>query len=106
MTFQRQILEQLLSGWFNSLRDPVAAQQGALRGLLGEYIKTGYGRERGASGISSLTDFKEAFPIFGYEQYAPMVLRAMEGDTAYLCSSEPLAYVMTRGTSGKSKIVP
>jgi hypothetical protein len=106
MTLQRPIFEQLLSGWFNSLRDPAAAQEAALRALLGEYSKTGYGRERGATGISSTTDFKEAFPILGYEQYAPMAQRALQGDWAYLCSGEPLAYVMTRGTSGKSKVVP
>jgi hypothetical protein len=106
MTFQRQILGQLLSGWFNSLRDPAAAQEVALRALLGEYSKTGYGRERGTANISAMADFKEAFPVLGYDQFAPMVQRAMQGDSAYLCSSEPIAYVMTRGTSGKSKVVP
>jgi hypothetical protein len=106
MTSQKQILEQLLSGWFNSLRNPAVAQQEALRSLLREYSRTGYGKDRGAAGISSMADFKDAFPILGYDQYAPMVQRAILGDAAYLCSSEPLAYVMTRGTSGKSKVVP
>ena len=106
MASQRQILEQLLAGWFNSLRDPAAAQDGALRALLEEYRKTGYGRERGAAGVSSMADFKKAFPVLGYDRYAPMVQSAVNGDHAYLCSSKPIGYVMTRGTSGRPKVVP
>jgi hypothetical protein len=53
-----------------------------------------------------MAEFKTAFPVLGYEEYSPMVQRAFDGDPAYLCSSEPLAYVMTRGTSGKSKVIP
>jgi hypothetical protein len=106
MALRRQILEQLLAGWFQSIRDPAAAQDATLQTLLQLYAKTGYGEERHASSVSSLTAFREAFPITGYEGYSSMVRRAMAGDFSYLCSEKPLAYVMTRGTSGASKVVP
>jgi len=103
---QKEALEQLLSPWFDSLSDPAGAQETALRSLLKEYGRTGYGEERGAASISSISEFREAFPALNYEGYAPMVQRVLQGETRYLCPEEPLTYVMTRGTTGESKVVP
>jgi hypothetical protein len=106
MASQKGILERLLSKWFDSLRDPAGAQEAALLALIAEYSRTGYGEERGAFGVSTMSDFVKAFPVLGYDHYAPMVQRALHGEPSYLCSSKPLAYAMTRGTGGKSKVVP
>jgi hypothetical protein len=100
------MLKQLLSDWFRSISDPAGAQEAALRSLLAEYSKTGYGSERGASSVSSLSDFSKAFPVLRYDQYSPMVQRALQGDFGYLCSGKPQTYVMTRGTNGSPKVIP
>ncbi len=102
---REEILAQLLANWFTSIGSKFGPGVGTSI-TPGEYSKTGYGAEKGVQDVTTLKEFAVAFPVLDYEGYAPMVERAFHGDPGYLCSGKPLAYVMTRGTRGKSKVVP
>ncbi len=95
-----------LEAWEAGLRDPVAAQEKLLRPLLEGYAKTAYGRGHGADGVSSIVDYRAKFPTVTYRDLAPWFERVrIEGHAVFL-DEEPITWVMTRGTTGESKVVP
>ncbi len=110
MTTREQLVAQLhalVNPWHDAVSDPAAAQERVLEGLLSIYRGTGYGRERGATAVGSLADYRKAFPIATYEDYKPLIGRVMAGEVDLLLTEPPVGWAITRGsTKGEEKFVP
>jgi hypothetical protein len=102
----RGMLSSFIQPWYDALKDPTRAQASALSMLLEGYSKTGYGKSHGAGGLRTGEEFKRAFPVCDYEGFRPYIDRVREGDHEALLPEEALGWVMTRGTTGKSKVIP
>ena len=100
-------LQALVQPWYQGLTDPASAQAGILKQLLAGYARTRYGREHGAEGVSSIDEYRQAFPIVTYEALEPLIQRTMAGETDLLLYEPPVGWAITRGTTrGESKFVP
>ena len=99
-------IERNLAAWEEGLADPVGAQEKVLRVLLEGYAKTDYGRAHGAGGINSIVDYRAKFPVVTYHNLEPWFERVRTEGHGVFLDEEPITWVMTRGTTGKSKVVP
>jgi len=99
-------LEEFVKPWYESLKDPLAAQQAVLQGLLRSYSKTAYGVKFGASDVKRIEDFQGRFPVVTYSDLRPWLDRVMDGDYSSLLDEPVVRWVMTRGTTGNSKLIP
>jgi hypothetical protein len=103
----RQMLEQFLRPWHESVADPAAAQEKVLRQLLEAYGHTGYGIERGAGQVADVEEYRAAFPVTTYEELKPLIDRVMGGEEDLLLGEPPVGWAITRGTTkGESKFIP
>ena len=100
-------LEASLNQWLHALADPVRAQEEVLQLLLAGYARTDYGSRQGADRVSSIADYRQAFPIASYADYQPLIQRVMAGETDLLLYEPTLGWAITRGTTkGESKFIP
>ena len=99
-------LQKFISPWYESLKNPESAQQNLLTELLEKYAATDYGAEHNASNIASIEEYQKNFPIKNYVGYLPYFNKIQEGNYKALLSEPPECWVMTRGSTGKSKIIP
>jgi hypothetical protein len=95
-----------LEAWESGLRDPADAQVKVLGTLLQGYAKTAYGRDHGADSISSIEEYRTRFPVVRYADLAPWFERVRNEGHSIFLEEEPITWVMTRGTTGESKVVP
>ncbi|HEM62632.1 MAG TPA: hypothetical protein ENO24_10105 [Chloroflexi bacterium] len=103
----KQMLEQFLRPWHESVVNPSAAQERVLTQLLRDYARTEYGIEHGADRVSSVEDYRAAFPVVTYEEVKPLIDRVMAGEEHLLLSEPPVGWAITRGTTrGESKFIP
>ena len=100
------ILHQLVEPWYSALAEPEKAQEAALKGLLEGYSKTRYGIEKGASSIKGVSEYREAFPTVRYSDLSGPLSEVIGGDYTALLPEPPKSWVMTRGTTGASKVLP
>ena len=102
-----QMLNALLQPWHAAVSDPAQAQREVLQNLLQGYAQTGYGQQCGADGITTIDDYRRAFPVATYEDYKPFIQRVMAGEVSLLLTEEPVGWAITRGTTkGESKFIP
>lgn len=102
-----EFLKALVQPWHEAVADPAKAQHEVLRHLLKVYAQTTYGAQHGAAQISTLEDYRCAFPIATYEDYRPLIQQVMAGETNLLLNEEPIGWAVTRGTTkGESKFIP
>ena len=103
----KQMLESQLQPWHTAIADPAKAQEAVLHHLLQDYAKTDYGARHGAANISTLADYRRAFPAATYEDYRPVIQQVMAGEVNLLLWEDPLGWAITRGTTkGESKFIP
>ena len=103
----KALLTAQLQPWHDAVADPPNTQEGVLKRLLADYTKTGYGEEHGASEVSSIEDYRRAFPAATYEDFKPLIKRVMAGEVDLLLAEEPIGWAITRGTTtGESKFIP
>jgi len=95
-----------LSDWDSSLRDPPSSQRRLLEQLLEGYAKTEYGEIHSATSIDSVEEYRKRFPAVRYVEVEPWLKRVREEDFKVFLYEEPLTWVMTRGTTGRSKVIP
>jgi hypothetical protein len=95
-----------LSDWEESIRDPQGYQERVLKSLLDEYGKTEYGRRLGAESVDSIEEYRESFPVVSYAGLKPWLERVKNGDHSSFLAEEPVTWVMTRGSTGKPKVLP
>jgi hypothetical protein len=100
------ILQPIISPWYESLENPQKAQEQVLRGLIKEYAKTDYGKRHHGSDIEGITDYQKNFPKINYKGLLPYLAQAKEGNYKVILPEPPECWVMTRGSTGKSKVLP
>ncbi len=101
------ILRPAVQGWYDSLNDPVSAQEQVLHRLLKGYAQTRDGKAHGAAQIDTIQDYQRAFPVRTYDDYRPLLNQVYTGDLEALLYEEPVGIAMTRGTArGTSKLIP
>jgi hypothetical protein len=102
-----EMLRSFVQPWHEAVANPAAAQEQVLHRLLQDYGRTKYGSSKGAANISTIQDYRRAFPIASYNIYKPMIENVMAGDVGLLLAEEPIGWAITRGTtSGQSKFIP
>lgn len=101
------MLNAFLQPWHAATADPAKAQAEVLQRLLASYAQTDYGAQHGAAQVSTLEDYRRAFPVASYEDYRPLIQRVMGGEVRLLLDEEPVGWAITRGTTkGESKFIP
>jgi len=106
MNSETKSLELFLKPWYESLEDPRHTQQITLNRLLEGYRQTQYGLEHKADKVSTLEEFKQSFPIVKIQDLKPYIDKVMQGNFNVLLPEPVIEWAMTRGTTGKSKIIP
>jgi len=106
MDLSEFVRQAYLEPWYSSLEDPPSAQESVLRELLRFYSETKYGVQRRASGISGIQDYREAFSPIGYGDLVPLYERVRAGEHDVILHEPPESWVMTRGSTGKPKVIP
>jgi hypothetical protein len=106
-----QDMQEMLKGyvqpWYEALADPAAAQQAVLQRFLAGYARTRYGQEHQASAVTTLDEYRRAFPIVTYEDIKPLMQRTMAGEEDLMLYEPPIGWAITRGTTkGESKFIP
>src|SRR3972149_3034912 len=99
-------LRPKISPWAGALENPQKAQEQVLYDLLKKYGTTDYGSSHNALKVSGITDYRASFPIIDYKALLPYLAQAKEGNYKALLPEPPECWVMTRGSTGKSKVLP
>lgn len=102
----RAILQPIIGPWYESLKDPKKAQERVLGDLAKTYCLTQYGSAHGASEISKIADYQHQFPIANYANLAKYFGDVKAGNYQSILPEPPAAWVMTRGSTGRSKVIP
>jgi hypothetical protein len=100
------ILKHIVTPWHEALKNPAKSQQKILEKLLRGYAKTDYGRSHGAEEIKDALSFRQSFPTINYAGLRPYLDEVKAGNPSVILSEAPLCWVMTRGSTGKSKVLP
>jgi len=100
------LLQTIIGPWYESLKNPQEAQEKILDTLLKEYSKTEYGAGFHATEISGIPQYQSSFPIVNYQQLMPYLAKVREGKYQAFLSEPPECWVMTRGSTGSSKVLP
>ena len=104
---RKAMVSGLLQSWHEAVSDPPAAQEAVLKNLLSDYAKTEYGLQHNAGDVSTITEYRKAFPIATYEDFKPLIQKVIEGEVNLLLAEEPIGWAITRGTTGdESKFIP
>jgi len=100
------ILQPIIGPWYKSLENPQKAQEQVLYDLLKKYAITDYGISHGASQIGGIPDYQANFPIIDYKGLLPYLAQIKEGNYQALLPEPPECWVMTRGSTGRAKVLP
>jgi len=99
-------LSPLVEPWYEALKKPDESQRAILKELLESYAKTEYGAAHGASSIEGMDQFQRNFPIVKYRDLEPYLERVRKGNYSALLPEPVVRWVMTRGSTGVSKVIP
>ena len=100
------ILQPYIQPWYDSIENPQKAQEQILDDLVAKYSFTEYGSDHNASQVSGITDYQANFPIINYSGLMQYLQQVKERSFKSFLSEPPVTWVMTRGSTGKSKVLP
>ena len=100
------ILKPIIDPWYVSLDNPQEAQEKTLNDLLEKYKHTDYGVNHNASQVKSISDYQTNFPIVTYPELIPYLAQVRDGNYRAILPEPAECWVMTRGSTGKSKVLP
>ena len=100
------ILKQIVNPWHESLKNPAEAQQKVLENLLEGYAKTSYGKNHSVNEIKDSSTFRAKFPTINYTGLRTYLEKVKAGNHSVILPEPPLCWVMTRGSTGMSKVLP
>jgi hypothetical protein len=100
------ILQPYVQPWYDSIENPPRAQEQLLGDLVQKYGCTEYGVSHNALKINGVEDYRSNFPIINYSELIPYLKRVKEQNYLAFLSEPPQCWVMTRGSTGKSKVLP
>jgi len=92
--------------WYDSIENPQKAQEQVLAELLPKYAQTEYGQNLFAHKIGSIAEYQSNFPIINYSELIPHLAAVRERSYKAFLSEPPQTWVMTRGSTGHSKVLP
>jgi hypothetical protein len=87
------------------MQNPRGSQEQVLERLLSGYARTKYGVTHGAPDIEGIDTYRIRFPISTYQSLAPYIAKVSKGEYSALLSEPVRTWVMTRGTTGASKVL-
>lgn len=99
-------LKPFVEPWYQSLAQPGDAQKDVLRKLVQAYAQTEYGEKHKAHEVERLEDFQAAFPIVNYSDLQTYLEEVKRGNYSALLAEPVVCWIMTRGTTGVSKLIP
>ncbi len=100
------ILQPFIQPWYDSIENPQKAQEQVLAQLVEKYGCTEYGESHNAQKIKSITDYQANFPIINYSRLIPHLKQVKERSYKAFLAEPPQCWVMTRGSTGTSKVLP
>jgi len=100
------ILKHIVNPWYEALQNPAEAQQKVLEKLLEGYAKTLYGKKHSVHEVKDAATFRANFPKINYAGLRPYLEEVKAGNHSAILSEQPVCWVMTRGSTGKSKVLP
>ncbi len=100
------ILKPIICPWYASIEDPQKAQQQVLFDLTNNYNSTDFGERHGAREVDSIAEYQTDFPISNYSTLLPLFAKAREGNYRAILPEKPECWVMTRGSTGRAKVLP
>ncbi len=100
------ILQPIISPWYTSLENPQKAQEHTLQELMKKYEATDYGNNHNAQHTAGIADYQKNFPIINYKRLLPYLTQVKEGNYKAILPEPPECWVMTRGSTGTSKVLP
>ncbi len=100
------LLRQIVGPWLDALADPAGSQRKVLRSLLAGYSTTAYGDDHGSAGVGDVEDYRSRFPVSSYRSLSPYIARVKGGEYSALLPEPVKRWVMTRGSTGPSKVIP
>jgi len=100
------ILQPFIQPWYDSIEDPVKAQQQVLDDLIQKYNNTEYGASHNVSNTKSIAEYRANFPIITYSELIPYLIQVKERSYKAFLPEPPECWVMTRGSTGTSKVLP
>jgi hypothetical protein len=100
------ILQPIIGPWYESLENPQKTQEYVLWDLLKKYAITEYGNSHNAINIRGIAEYQTSFPIINYKGLLPYLAQAREGNYHMILPEPPECWVMTRGSTGKAKVLP
>ena len=100
------ILKPFIQPWYDSLDDPAKTQEKVLVDLLSKYGATEYGKKHQASKLRNIAEYQTNFPIIDYAGLVPYFKQIKEANYLKFLFEPPECWVMTRGSTGKSKVLP
>jgi len=87
-------------------RDPMAAQERALRRLVAAARDTDFGLEHGFHGIRTVAEYQQRVPVRDYAPHQPWIARAADGEASVLWPGHCRDWVKTSGTTSGDKLIP
>lgn len=101
-----EILNAMIQPWYASLNAPAQSQENVLHDLMEQYKKTQYGMDHKADEVRNVGDFRNRFPTLDYRQMMPLLEGVRKDNYRVFLPEPPLTWVLTRGSTGRSKIMP
>lgn len=100
------ILRPYVQPWYDSIENPHKSQECVLDGLIKKYADTEYGMRFKADKINCIPSYQENFPIINYSELSSHLKKVREQNFKTFLAESPQCWVMTRGSTGNSKILP
>jgi len=101
-----EFLKVIVNPWYESLKAPSESQQRLLLDLTKQYEKTQYGIDHRVHEVKCIEDLRKRFPTIDYKGLMPHLEAVRTKGYSVILPEPPLAWVMTRGSTGRSKILP
>ncbi len=99
-------LHEFVNPWYDSLQNPIETQNKTLQNLVEQYKATEYGERHSVSDVKNIEDFQSCFPKINYQKLQPYFEEIRKGNYSIILSEPPICWVMTRGSTGTSKVLP
>ncbi len=100
------ILKPYIQPWFDSIENSQKAQEHVLVDLLTKYHQTEYGQNHHVADVSNIADYRSKFPPINYAELTPILAKVKDENYKVLLAEPPECWVMTRGSTGRSKVLP
>ena len=100
------ILRPYVQPWYDSIENPQKTQEQLLADLIKKYADTQYGIRFKADKIDGISSYQANFPIINYSELSSHLKQVREQNFKAFLAEPPQCWVMTRGSTGNSKILP